>query len=103
LGTCRQRLSKDELEWFARASEEALRATRNLADVLEGIGCLVAADDDDTGSFQSGESISRLLFHVAHSLDHIGALIHIGDFATDRLLMPELYRMSAKVGLDKSA
>ena len=63
-------LSKEELEWFSRFPEEAVRTSHNLVDVLEGLGCLVA--DQVVG--------------------HVGAMVEIGDAATYRLLNPGLYR-----------
>ena len=92
-------LSQEELEWFSLASDEAVRTSSNLAKVINGIGCLVADDDGPercTGCFQSAGSTSVLLFFIAQSVDHIGAMIEIGDAAKDRLLKPELYRMLAK-------
>jgi hypothetical protein len=89
-------LTADELKWFAQATGEAERATRNLIEVVEGIGCLIAGDDGNIGNFQSKEDVPTLLFHIGHSLDHISMMAYIGGSAAYRLGHPDLYRELAE-------
>ena len=37
-------LSEQELEWFAKATEQARMESRHLRDVVMGMGCLIASD-----------------------------------------------------------
>lgn len=92
-------LSRSELEWFADATESAVMTMQNLEEVMEGIGCLVNADESDncaTGSFQTPQSTSALLFFLAESVRHARALVTVGDAANYRLRHPELYRQTPK-------
>jgi hypothetical protein len=77
-------LREEEVEWLAGSLEEAERATRNLAAMVEGVGILIAGDES-TGVFQDKGDVPDLLFHIGQSLDHIEALIAIGDHAVDTL------------------
>lgn len=45
----------------------------NLAATVEGIGCLVASDEN-AGSFQEPGPLSDLLFGLSHQIEHLAAL-----------------------------
>jgi hypothetical protein len=94
-------LSKKELEWFAGFSEQAGYFVRDLAAVTEGIAYLVEFDPEgcNTGIFQNNHSVFQLLRHISVSTNALGAMIEVGDLATDRLLNSEYYR---KLAEDKS-
>ena len=79
------RLTADELEWFTGFIGEAETETQNLSDTVMGIGCLIDADN-----FSGAESASTLLFNIAHQLDTIQGMIHIGSQAAYRLNNPDL-------------
>jgi hypothetical protein len=88
-------LGADDLEWCAGILDPAGRMTRNLVEVVEGIGCLVANDgqaDIQTGCFQSADDVPTLLFFVAESMRSIQTMIEIGDYATDRLINRDIYQ-----------
>lgn len=59
-------LTDDQLKELSRSNEIA-NSINNLADIMGGIGCLVAEDGDTgaTGTFQSGDSVSALLFALS--------------------------------------
>ena len=82
--------SKEELEWFTGADQEAEMLIGELENTLESLGCLVASDGG-TGNFQSKCDVSQLLFLTVQSLRTVRGLIHVSDSAKDRLINPELY------------
>lgn len=89
------RLTKEELEWFAGATESATIHLHNLEDVIEGIGCLVSSDTESPvcDSFQNAPDVASLLFFFAESVRHARALTEVGDAAASRLRNPALYRL----------
>lgn len=78
-------LSDEELsrlEMFADAESQA----GQLAALCEGIGCLVAADGDSelrTGTFQSEDSCSQLLFAIASAANGIRAMARLSEKIAD--------------------
>jgi hypothetical protein len=84
-------LTDEELEWFSGATDHAENMIIPLHETINGIGCLVASDEQD-GTFQSRHDVPGLLFSIANSLDTIQGLIHIGSAANHRLRKPECYR-----------
>ncbi len=84
-------LSEQELEWFAKATEYAQSESRNLRDVVSGLGCLIASDTH-SGAFQDNHNLPPLLFSLSAQLDTITGMIEIGSAANDRLRMPEMYQ-----------
>ncbi len=86
-----EHLTEKQLSWFAGFSDYAENQARNLADVVVGIGCLVASDDD-AGSFQDKQAIATLLFSINQQLETISGLIHVSSSAADRLINPKMYR-----------
>ena len=85
------RLSEQELEWFAKATEHAQSEARNLRDVVQGIGCLIASDTT-SGALQDTNGASSMLYAISAQLDTITGMIEIGSAANDRLRMPEIYK-----------
>jgi hypothetical protein len=88
-------LTKEQLEWFANATEYASTLTQDMQEVLNGLGCLIGANHlphKKVGSFQSSDDIPTLLFFISRSLGNIQGLIDIGDAANDRLVHPERYK-----------
>jgi hypothetical protein len=83
-GRVYESLTKEELERFSSATEEAALYFQNLEEVISGIGCLVG-DDRITGMFQSKESVSTLLFFLSSSIGSASALMRIGCEAEYRL------------------
>jgi hypothetical protein len=84
-------LSEQELEWFAKATEHAQSEARNLRDVVQGIGCLIASDTT-SGALQDRDGSSAMLYAISGQLDTISGMIEIGSAANDRLRMPEMYQ-----------
>ncbi len=93
-------LTKEELKWFSQATESADIEIISLKETISRVGCLIASDEM-SGSIQSRESVSDLLFLIANSLDCIYGLINIGISADDRLQNPELYRQLDSFDADK--
>jgi hypothetical protein len=84
-------LSNSELEWFAKATEQARLDSRRLRDVVMGIGCLIASDTT-SGALQDAQDASSMLYAISSQLDTITGMIEIGSAANDRLRMPEVYQ-----------
>jgi hypothetical protein len=76
-------LTGQELEWFSCLSENAELEVQQLASITESIGFMIA--DDETGSFDSSESVSDLLYSISNRLDTIHGLLHIASRAKDKL------------------
>ena len=98
-------LTTEELTWFADSSEYAKLQARQLSYAIEGIGCLVSADSENNhgaGSFQNGDSISTLLFTIAHSVDTIAGMMEVSDSAQHRLANPELYHQLRQARIQTS-
>jgi hypothetical protein len=88
------RLSASELEWFAGILTHAEFISGKLGGVLENIGCRVLENgktDGTYGAFQTPSEFFALMCVTTEMIDHIRALIEIGDSATHRLLNPGLY------------
>jgi hypothetical protein len=79
------KLSLDDqaIEEVAKLTEAAADEARRLSGLCEGLGCLVAGDgrDGGVGSFQDADSVSSLLFSMAHSFDTIAAMANVGGEA----------------------
>lgn len=76
-----KKLLPDELEWLATgAAQQVGLETNALADVLMGLGSMVASDTE-AGSFQSGDSVSNLLFNLSNQVSTINALSKIAEDA----------------------
>lgn len=84
-------LSKSELEYFAKATAHAHTESKNLRDVVSGLGCLIASDDQ-SGALQDQRDLPTLLYSISAQLDTISGMIEIGSAANDRLRLPEYYR-----------
>jgi hypothetical protein len=76
-------LTEQELKWYSCLSENAELEAQQLASITESIGFMIA--DDETGSFDSSESVSDLLYSISNRLDTIHGLLHIASSAKDKL------------------
>lgn len=69
------------------AGETARTSIRHLSRVCEGLACLIAADDGEngtgtgTGSFQTAENVSGLLFLLAAVTDQAHGFLEIANGA----------------------
>ena len=73
-------LSRDELQWIEEgASDTAAFHTRNLAQVMTTLGCMV--NSDKSNYLQDSESLSKLLFTMAHQTQVIAELVDAGESA----------------------
>ena len=77
-------LHPHEMEWFANgASRQIQEDARQLKEVTEGLGALIA-DDTDVGSFTDTDSVSTLLFHISSQLATMQGLAAIAHEAQYR-------------------
>lgn len=78
-------LTREQLQWFARAGSEAFESAQHLSRVMAGVGCLIASDSADgrvgAGSFQDGADALQLLSAFADALDGISSLMYVADAA----------------------
>lgn len=78
-------LDTQELEWFAYgAGQQVCFETNVLADVLMELGSMVASDTE-AGSFQSGDSVSNLLFNLSSQVSTLNGLAEISADASYRV------------------
>lgn len=79
----KDRMTLDELDRVAMLVDEAADEARRLSGLCEGLGCLVAFYDKGgrTGSFRDPDTLSGLLFALAHSFDTVAAMAEAGDRA----------------------
>jgi hypothetical protein len=99
------KLSTDELQWFANASESALIAMQNIEDVAQGIACMIGNEEENTehytGAFRDAQSASGLLFFMAESMQHARSLATVGMGAQDRLHRQALKQVQPKAAFGK--
>lgn len=66
-----KKLSDEQLESLCGSGDQSF-ALSNLADVMEGLGCLISSDGNRgsniAGNFQDGESLSQLLWVLADAV-----------------------------------
>ena len=77
-------LTDEQLGQLTHA-EDLNIAMRNAAEVLMGIGCLVAEDglhEDSAGSFQDADSVPRLLCFFSDFISGAAAAYRVVDDAT---------------------
>lgn len=84
------RLSQQELEWFAGFTEAARNDADDLSHIVSGLGCLIG-NDKNCGNFRDEGAVMNLLNNLSHQIDTIAGMIALGAFATDRLRHPETY------------
>lgn len=84
-------LTPDELKWFTNLADVAEDTAKQLKEVCESVGCVVASDNS-TGSFQGQDDSTAFAWMVKHQLDTIQGCITVSKFAVDRLLNPDIYR-----------
>lgn len=74
-------LDASTLRWFADGAAVAVADhAAELQGVLEGLGCIILSDGE-TGSFQTPESGSELLFSLARQIDSLRGLADIAAHA----------------------
>ncbi|WBL64756.1 hypothetical protein [Thauera sp. WB-2] len=88
-------LTTEELRSLSQLSEHASTEALRLGDVLEGVGCLVDADEDigGAGSFRDKQGAADLLWSIRHHLEAIAGMALVGSEASfllrERLLRRE--------------
>lgn len=82
-------LTDAELTWFSGLMYDAEEEMGNLYEVVNDLGCIVSGGD--TGNFQDKNSVSHLLFNIAHQINTIKGMYLIGSRAEDRLKNKNLY------------
>jgi hypothetical protein len=93
-------MSADELGWLAGASENADFVMRNLATVIEGIGCLVGCDGGGekgraAGNFPGSDDLPPLLWFLAESVRHASALAWVSGEASATLRLRQIMTKTA--------
>ncbi|MEO8059824.1 MAG: hypothetical protein ABI671_16035 [Burkholderiales bacterium] len=77
-------LSAAELTWLADgASDYAEALARRASCVANGLGCLIAADEQraGAGNFQARGDVPALLFHFGEMYAHVAALVSVASQA----------------------
>ena len=67
-------LSDAELQYLSGIDGCAEEIARRTAKLVEGLGCLIA-DDEQVGSFQSPASMASLLFNIAGQFNAVAGLL----------------------------
>ena len=70
------KLTDEQLKRLCCA-EDLDTTMRNAADVLTGIGCLVAVDEIGAGNFQERDSVTRLLCFFSDFIDSAAATYRV--------------------------
>ncbi|MDQ7978713.1 hypothetical protein QYH69_15790 [Paraburkholderia sp. SARCC-3016] len=81
-------LETHELEWLSELSGPVSQDMSQLADMVEGIGCLVM-NDDDSGHFQTQGDIGRLLFTISNSISICAETLEISGEAYSTLQLKQ--------------
>ena len=85
----RDNLSDDDLASLSAAGDAAQSAVRNLADLCEGLGCLILGDGNtpgvSTGCFQDARSVSSLLFLLSAIADQTDGMLTLATAADNEL------------------
>lgn len=79
-------LTKDEIKSFGHLTDNALMQADVLAEVVTGIGGLIASDDD-VGSFRDKQNVANLMFNISHQVDVLAGLLYVGTRAEDKVKM----------------
>ena len=75
------KMNLQELEWLADGAAQQVRSEADsLACVMMNTGCLVQADDGNTGSFMDTDSTANLFFNLHNQLNTLAGL---ADIAAD--------------------
>ena len=94
-------LDQETIKWIAKGALDTARSmARNLAETIEGIGCLVS-NDESAGNFQSSDDLPSLLWGISNSIDTIHGLMLIGWRAKDALDDPEALKMQVKLAKNR--
>ena len=73
-------LTFDEVHSLCHAGEEALLMASQLTTVCDAMGSLIA-EDQVSGAFSDGDSVSQLMWLLARQVDAIQALSRLGERA----------------------
>lgn len=79
--------TKNELEWFAGAVDQAEIITGSLQDAISSIEYLLS----NPGIAGENHDMPGLLWAISNQLDAIRGLLHVGTSAEYRLRHPELF------------
>ena len=75
---------KQQLLPVSNCSQEAAIMANGLGKTVEGLGCLIA-DDENVGSFKDRCDVANMLFGISRQLDLISGMMFIGMSAENRL------------------
>ena len=85
----RDNLTADDLATLSIAGEAAQLSMRFMADLCEGLACLVASDGDTegmgAGNFQDARSVSNLLFLLGSVADQADGMLTLATAADNKL------------------
>ncbi|WP_445368525.1 hypothetical protein ACH5Y9_03410 [Methylomonas sp. BW4-1] len=101
-GTSADQLSQQELEWFAGFTDAARNDAEDLARIVSGIGFLID-NDSDAGNFKDKREVMRLLTTISNQIDTIAGMITLGDYASSRLMHPDIYNAHLKQKPEETA
>lgn len=79
-----KQLDESDLEFLLCATEQATTAARSLSEIVSGMGCLISADQTQSGTKAGslwGNDVPTLLWYIASQVDMIGQLTYIGSEA----------------------
>jgi len=88
MSTAAAHLASDDLHAIVDGGASFVdQSARHAAEVAEGLGCLVADDDAaGVGSFQSGQDVAGLLFHMAEHLQALAGISAAVGLAASELV-----------------
>jgi len=75
----RPHLNREELAWIAGGTDVAVFHARNLAKTMTTIGCMT--NQDEGNWMEDSESVSKLLFGLAHQTHVIAELVEMAESA----------------------
>ena len=85
----RDNLSHDDLASLSIAGDTAQSTVHHLAELCEGLGCLILGDGStpgvSTGCFQDARSVSSLLFLIGALADQADGLMTLATAADNEL------------------
>lgn len=77
-------MSDAELQELGMLTDQAVDQARNLAQICEGLGMLIASDSAGgvgAGRLEGSDDVPTLLYSLAHSFDTIAAMVAVGEMA----------------------
>lgn len=93
--TASPNMTKQQLEFIARAEDFAQLQAENLSSITEALGLLISDDAKDSWDFQS--RCPKLLWQLSYQLDAIAGMIELASSARFKLEQMELKAEPDKV------